>query len=172
MDFSQLPKMSDTPPPPTQPAAVAPPVAAEPLGMEFALIGAGIGALLLLFFTGPANLYNWAFNPTALPTATDVDGSSIAYAATAFFKADLGFTTFAFTLILEGLLLGSTRAIWIRYLVAIVGLAVVLLNVWVLVVTKSLIGLQLANAIAVLISIVMVITAIKSAKQPMSSRSV
>ncbi|HEY0007289.1 MAG TPA: hypothetical protein VGB55_01070 [Tepidisphaeraceae bacterium] len=137
----------------------------EPLGMEYGLIVAGLALLLLMFFlSGPQNL--WQHYLTSVPIVINdfSTGSTIPYPESAIFLTDVGATAFLLLLFLDGIISGLSRSTGGRYFIVAAAALVVALNVYVFLRTKPIIGPQLFNAIAVLVSLVLLISAIRSLK--------
>lgn len=150
MDPSKLPSMSRTPRPPDEspspPAgdrrAVAP--ATDAAGAWLSL---AIGAILLFVMTGPGNLVRSVTDPASL-SFTDVDGSPIGYARSAFFPLDLGVTAFALLLLAEGVVLGFVRRRAASMAIVGAAAAVVALNVVAIALAWDKVAFPLMNAVA------------------------
>jgi hypothetical protein len=164
MDFSKLPRMSDTPPAPAPVPKPAEPMKADvrstggfaPQGAETALLGVGIAAIFILLTPALQNM----LKP---PPITDVDGTPISYWQSGFFWTDLGWLFFLLTIAFCGLIVGLTRAPMLRYACVLLAGLSIALNIYVLVAWKSKVGIPIANAFAILFAGVAAINAIRRA---------
>ena len=159
MDPSKLPSMSRRPRPEvpsdgaTPEPAGGPPRRADvdpppPVEAGTVWLNVAIGAILLFVTNGPRNLLALATDPASLPAFTDVDGSPMAYTATAFFWTEVGVTAFALLLVVEGLLLLAWRSRGAAWTVVIASAAVGLFNLAVIPIAMGKIGFPLMNAVA------------------------
>lgn len=165
MDMSKLPRLSESPAPPPQPAIPvvqgSTPHAIQPMGIEYTLIAAGIGIILMLFLSGPVNILTLLTNPSALPGVYDTDGTLIPYSKSAIIWADLGIFVLCVALIVDGLLNGLTRWKWARFLTAGLAIGCALLNLYVCAALRDKIGMQMFNALAILASLLMLVSSVR-----------
>jgi len=159
MDMSKLPRLSNTPTPPTpepKPEARPAPIpdygrAPAPLsGIAEAWLSFVIAAFLLFMYP---NLLKYLHHPGNQFDATDsTTGANIPYLQSAFFKMDLGITIFAAVLAIDGLVLLLPRRAWLLMTLLAVTLATAVLNIWVVWTSYGLVGLAVAPALAVALS--------------------
>jgi hypothetical protein len=159
MDMSKLPRLSNTPTPPTpepKPEAKERMVpdygrAPAPLsGIAEAWLSFMIAAFLLFMYP---HLLQYVAHPGTQFDATDsTTGAAIPYVQSAFFKMDLGTTVFAVVLALDALVLLLPRRGWLLLTLMGMTAATALLNVWVVWAVYGLVGLALPCALAVALS--------------------
>ena len=162
MDLSKLPRLSNTPTPPPDPASPSPaepaptpveniPAQRPPVpgtGAE-AWISLAVGALLLLIFPrflqwASSRLFHTHFNEFLDPS-----GKVVPYTTLPEFWSDLGPTLFALVLIVDGLILAFARrpaAVWAAFLF---NLAATAFNLIWLLYSFNRYGLPIISAMAV-----------------------
>lgn len=137
----------------------------EPMGVEYAVVMIGLGALILLFFSGPENLLTWLIDPASLLPVTDVDGSSLTYRQSAFFWADLGLTLLGILLIFDGAIGGLTRWAWARLIGVALAIFCLMVNGYVVVGLRDKIGMQIVNGVAIIAGVLVMVTNLRSVLQ-------
>ncbi len=135
------------------------------MGVEYTVVVFGLGVLILLFFAGPGNIFNYLFNPTSLPPITDVDGSPITYRQSAFFWTDLGLTLLGVLLLFEGVIGGFTRWVWARWIVIALAILCLLVNGYVVIGLRDKIGMQIVNGVAIIAGLLVIVTNLRSVLQ-------
>lgn len=157
MDLSKLPKLSQSPPPPTgEPpsSAVGTPstqpqvVYAEPAGPE-AFVSIAIGALLLLLSPGLIKFLLGANTATF----TDEQGNPMRYVDSVFFQGDLAITAFAVVLIIEGLIIALVPRAPLILAALVFTVLTTLGNLVYVVKMMPVYGVQLLSAFAVVFGI-------------------
>lgn len=151
MDFSKLPRMSETPgkhPAEVQFEHETPPL--QPEGAIAAYLGVGMAILLAVFLNSPRNLFDLAAGSP--PVITAADGSPIPYVESAFFPLDLGTTAFILLTALDGIVLAFNRDRALTKIMASLAALVALMNLGVIVYTQPKIGIQLGPVFAALIA--------------------
>lgn len=124
-------------------------VGSDPGAGPEAWISIGLGILLLLLFP---NLIKFLFHPgtTAFDATDTATGAVIPYVKSAFLWPDIGVTLFAVVLLVDGLIVLLARRV--TFVTIALGLSVIatVLNLWVVVRSFNVIGLQFACALAAL----------------------
>lgn len=168
MDISKLPRMSKTAtPPPTPDAAPAPqppptPLQIfsdgppEPAGARGAAAWVSIGVGLIFVFAFPHFTQWWIHvlfhsnPPSFLPITNSQTGAEIPYPKSVFFINDLAIASFAYALVLDGLVLLIRRRAVLMLALAVTAAAVAL-NVYYLI--RSFLddsGFPIVSAVAIL----------------------
>ena len=154
MDLSKLPKMSQTPPPPPPEAPEPEPPRSAPgpaagIGGADAWISIAIGAIFLFMFP---RFLQWFFSRTFgthFDEFVDTNNVVVPYQTLSVFWSDLGPTTFALILIIDGLVLGFIRKAPMVLVALSLTLAAALFNLIWLVVSYSTQGFAIVSALAV-----------------------
>jgi hypothetical protein len=183
MDFSKLPKLSDSPPPPPNrpdddppPAApLAHPIDKQPVSraVSFADVWIGIGIGVVLLLISPRFL-QWAFSRIGVGqftwTFSNPDGSPLAYPDSVFFLGDIAVTAFALVLIFDGIIAALRRPV-IGLRIAI-GLTVitVLLNLYYVATMFSQYGPQVFSLLAFVFGIYLLTMQLSNLKQAQTAR--
>jgi hypothetical protein len=161
MDYSKLPKLSQTPPPPpaepdapskpSWPAETAPiERAGQAAAGPEAFVSIAIGVLLLLMAPG---LIKFLINgdPGGI---SDEAGQPMRYVDSVFFQGDLALTAFALVLIVEGLVIAFVRRpALVLAALALTVLATILNLLFVVNMQRAGYGLQILSALAVIFGI-------------------
>lgn len=149
MDLSKLPKLSQTPVPPSEqspPAARTMPAA--PVGPEV-WISFAVGVILLLYYR---RFLQWACSRmfgTSFGEFYKPDGTMVPYTQVSVFWSDLGITLFGIALILESLVLAFARRRALIWIVFAFTLGMIGYNLWYLISSYSDHGLAVVSALAV-----------------------
>jgi hypothetical protein len=115
VDFSKLPKLSETKP---EPPPEQPPPNTTPITQRHLLVGAeiwicfGLGAILILLSSQPIEYLFTLNHPERFSSAvSDANGNPISYPSSVFFLPQLGVCVFGFILILDGLQMLVARSL-------------------------------------------------------------
>lgn len=162
MDMSKLPKLSQTPAPPSQSDPASPEqhnfvrpdyaAASAPAPAE-AWVSIAMGVLLLLFF---GRLIQYLLSPGTFDqkwTFSDPTGAPLAYTKTVFFWSDVALTAFAFVLIIDGVVLLFPRRRMLLILAFGLTVLTTLANVAYILATVQTYGPPLISSLAVIFGI-------------------
>jgi hypothetical protein len=176
MDLSKLPKLSKTtesqpPPSPEAPDPMPTPASKVPqqlptpaIGLAEAWISIGLGILLLFIFP---NFLHFLFSPSAFAqqnTFNDGNGNPLTYPHTVFFWMDLGTTSFAAALIIEGIILAAARKIRPLYFAFAITTLAAIFNIIVIIHVNPINGFPLMCGVAVVVLGYMALTQLRLIK--------
>lgn len=157
MDISKLPRLSNQPAPPPpepEPPPSARPPPALPTSSRLAEMWICIGFALILLYAFP-NGMKFLMNPNSPDLPPLMDGTP--YRQTLFMWQDLGVTAFAVVLLLDGLTLSLARKPAVLIPMLAITVATAFFNIFVILHTKSAIGLPLVCALGVVICVYLAI---------------